>query len=66
MIENKQQPELRPCPFCGGSATMHSTLLKDGDHIIVCNKCGAASGYFPNREEAVRAWDRRVSDEHMA
>ena len=65
-MRKNEQPELRHCPFCGGSATIYSTQLNDGDHIVVCNKCGAASAYFYNREQAVRAWDRRVDDEHMA
>lgn len=66
MRKNNHQPELRPCPFCGGSVTLYGGRLRDGDCIIVCDKCGAASAYFYDIDRAVRAWNRRVEDEHMS
>ena len=36
-------------------------------YIIVCNKnkggCGASSGYYPTKEKAIEAWNRRIKDE---
>ena len=65
MRENKQT-ELRPCPFCGGAARLVGDPQEDGDCIVICDECGATSGYFYDRDKAVSAWNRRVDDEHMA
>ena len=51
--------ELRPCPFCGSAATLYGDPQEDGDCIVICNECGATSGYFYDREKAAGAWNRR-------
>lgn len=54
--------ELRPCPFCGGEATLSED---DGGYLVDCGVCGAAVGYFGRglpdaRGAAVAAWNRRA------
>lgn len=80
--------ELKPCPFCGGKASIQQTAYGTTDNAscrlsfaIRCTKCDAtapnASGYVAinlmsdgslnlwndDREKAVKAWNRRVSDD---
>lgn len=51
---------LKPCPFCGGEAIVESYYR---DYAVSCRKCEAATRrYYPTREEAERAWNRRAND----
>lgn len=59
------EPELKPCPFCGGVATMlHFKREKcyrvSCDDIDCC--CVAHSGYHLTEAEAIEAWNRRAED----
>lgn len=56
---------LKPCPFCGGEAR----LYRDGAHgfFHLCMIDGDAmvkieSRLFDSDEEAIKAWNRRVTD----
>ena len=54
--------KLKPCPFCNGEA-----ILSDhadgyyGLYVIVCDGCGVMTDYYNTAEEAIEAWNRRVS-----
>lgn len=48
--------ELKPCPFCGGT----ERATNWGLHRARCVECGATSGDYLTRKEAVAAWNRRV------
>lgn len=61
--------ELKPCPFCGGEATLleippHKHIIVDlpdysGGAFVECTKCTAAiSG--ETVEEAIEIWNRRA------
>ena len=54
--------ELKPCPFCGGTAT----ILKIDNvwYEVHCDNCPCNVGrcWFPKREEAIAAWNRRAED----
>jgi len=60
---------LLPCPFCGERATAHEitwhATLFAGHFFdkpfwqVMCGGCRAAIGDFPDRAEAVAAWNRR-------
>ena len=58
--------ELKPCPFCGGQAIR---LLDVDDYTseeydaIHCVKCKAKTKYYGSWQEAIEAWNRRVTDE---
>ena len=56
------QNELKPCPFCGGEATLWQTLGADRPYHILCG-CGGRVGWFVTEQEAVEAWNRRATDE---
>lgn len=74
-----REVELKPCPFCGGSAKYVVSEHMNGDtsqaHRIVCAdflNCGAEirtyiSQYSPSyeneKEELINRWNRRVSND---
>ena len=52
-------PILKPCPFCGTSepATDKSEV---GNWHVWCLQCGARSPLMPDKNAAIRAWNRRA------
>ena len=52
--------KLKPCPFCGGEAKTQSYYH---DYAVYCRKCEAATRrFYPTKQEAIEAWNRRVND----
>lgn len=51
--------ELKRCPFCGGEAEVDGFPLR----YVRCKECGAETGAFDSEEEAIKAWNKRVSDD---
>ena len=53
--------KLKPCPFCGGEATIKRNLY--GDYYIACNNknclCVAFTIIFARESEAIGVWNRR-------
>ena len=60
-------PRLRPCPFCGSlDVALHEGQVvgarpDDGHRFARCCGCGASTRRLP-MAEAVKAWNRRVSN----
>ena len=52
--------ELKPCPFCGGEATMIRGDTKLVQYVVKCDECGALSNWFDKEEKAVENWNRRA------
>ena len=58
-------PELKPCPFCGGEA---SIAFRFNTALVTCNMCGAnakeiGSSFGVGEKEiakAIEAWNRRA------
>lgn len=52
--------DLIPCPFCGGEAFGHTSeanaIFKE---FVCCDTCNACTDVFANKEDAVKAWNRR-------
>ncbi len=65
--EEPQDPQIKPCPFCGNEGTVRIFRGKDGwrdRYAVFCNYneggCGAESGLYHYEIEAIEAWNRRV------
>ena len=61
--------ELKPCPFCGGTASVYydpkgikDTANRHWAYTAVCDKCCATSGLWFSRETATEAWNRRADN----
>ena len=71
--------ELKPCPFCGGHAILCKEHELDiyaeiETALVKCDCCGANTGaYYTNGvygttttvQDAVNAWNRRVTDDKV-
>ena len=58
--------ELKPCPFCGGEATIYK---ENGEVSIACSNCQCGTAFLTGAspigkkiEVATRDWNRRVED----
>jgi Lar family restriction alleviation protein len=53
--------ELKPCPFCGGSA-IHTQGLEpfSDNHFIDCAVCGVSTKIFNSARSAIAAWNHRA------
>lgn len=55
--------ELKPCPFCGGKAAMHTMYMGDGHRYraIECVECGATTpgNYSEAGDQSLWDWDQR-------
>ncbi len=59
--------KLRPCPFCGGKAELHSAFDGDEYAVVKCTKCDAKGAemwmhdYSQQQDaDAVKAWNERT------
>ena len=54
--------ELKPCPFCGGTASIRAvTPVHDGygGYYPMCNDCLTTGNNYSTYEKAAEAWNRR-------
>jgi len=57
--------DLKPCPFCGGSAERIELEDEDnfGGSVICCKQCGASSPvHFDRKENLYDSWNRRANN----
>ena len=59
-MEVQTMSELKPCPFCGGEASIAKG--HDGELLpwVMCRECGAETYCFDSVAEAIEAWNRRA------
>lgn len=58
--------ELKPCPFCNGSACVISTgnYYPKEYYRIVCQKsCTMQAKLYETKEKAIEAWNRRAGEQ---
>jgi Lar family restriction alleviation protein len=59
--------KLKPCPFCGGKATLKQTphIPRGTDYTPTCmntNCAGRISKKWMNIKDAIEAWNRREGE----
>lgn len=52
--------ELKPCPFCGGAASMLAPNMHRKTSVF-CRECGASTKYGI-QEEVENLWNRRIDN----
>ena len=60
----ESNPDLRPCPFCGGHGVKVLELLHGGVYYAFCDICNAATRCFDTPKNAAEAWNRRAEPEN--
>ena len=55
--------DLKPCPFCGGEATIFPYLELGNLHMVKCRNCNI-SRVGKSEGEAVKEWNNRPSNWH--
>lgn len=53
--------ELKPCPFCGGEASMR--IYFTGRYGAECDNCGVRGLVRDTKSEAAEAWNKRAGVE---
>ena len=67
-VSEQTEQGLKPCPFCGGKASLNDNSSCSYVH---CEKCGATgesfnmSKKYRSDEKAAEAWNRRADNEQM-
>jgi Lar family restriction alleviation protein len=64
--EGTAEPKVKPCPFCGGHATVEETDADIGFTWVECDRCGARTRKHFGQDKADRAitaWNRRPDTE---
>ena len=54
-----REPEIKPCPFCGGEAEIVKMEFED-EIFIRCADCLVEIPWYPGRKKAIEAWNKRV------
>lgn len=61
----KEEPELLPCPFCGGAVAVYAPNERSETKwpaSVVCHHCGISSQMASpssDRKQIIAAWNRR-------
>ena len=50
--------KLKPCPFCGSKFIQTIKII---GYSVKCFDCGAITGPYNKRENAVKAWNTRAN-----
>lgn len=61
-MTDRDNPPLKPCPFCGGDAEVRATSYAGkplAGARLFCTGCRFSSGDFYSEAAAVAAWNRR-------
>ena len=55
--------KLKPCPFCGGEATM--SVTQEGKYVIECEYCHSRSHIWQEEAVACMIWNGRKIPEDL-
>ena len=54
--------ELKPCPFCGEDGITKKIMSRERWRVV-CENCGGRTDDYLDRNDAIKAWNRRAKDE---
>ena len=56
--------ELKPCPFCGGKATITKSVdvCNNKFYSVKCFRCGVLTTFRDRQYNAIEAWNRRADN----
>ena len=54
--------KLKPCPFCGGKATLNGPY---SFCWIRCKECGIGTDFVGDAKDTIADWNRRVTDTNV-
>lgn len=61
--------ELKPCPFCGGDASLivkeFFGFPEEDVYTVACNDCNSRSCYSDDRKETVKVWNTRPAEDAL-
>ena len=60
-----ERTELKPCPFCGGEASLRDEPYRYYKYTVYCTKCGIGTLAEHIESIAIHAWNRRADDETL-
>ena len=61
MTNERIKEALKPCPFCGGKASVFEMAGLNTGHCVQCESCGAGIAGFDTEDEAREAWNTRAA-----
>lgn len=59
--------KLKPCPFCGGNASIYEVSNDEENfvgYMVSCDDCDCGTTVFNVRDIAVQSWNKRIAHEH--
>jgi Lar family restriction alleviation protein len=61
--------ELKPCPFCGGDASLivktFFGLPEEDVYTVACNDCKSQSCYSDDHKETIKIWNTRPAEDAL-
>lgn len=57
---NEELKPLKECPFCGGIADIHVINYIKFWANVYCTDCDATTIRYSTKQQAIKAWNRRV------
>lgn len=58
--EVKMKQELKPCPFCNGTAHVIKIADTGKSCRVGCDICSSTTTVWPSEDEAIKRWNARA------
>ena len=61
-MQETQEVELFPCPFCGDAASLLDAYPMNNRFFLRCDKCWIQTTLYKNKIDAINMWNKRTKD----